>query len=601
MDRKTKIVCTIGPAVATFEQKLALMEAGMNVARLNFSHGTYDDHQESIDQLKKAREIRGMPMAIMLDTKGPEVRVGPMPEGGIEVKSGQKITLIKEGMGSDQAFAITPPHIIDDLEVGQTVLIDDGYIESEMCEKTGQGVVIEIKNPGRISSHKGINIPGVDLNLPSLTEKDIDDIMFGCKNDIDIVAASFVRTAEDVLVMKRLLLELGKPEILVIAKIESALGVENFDSILQVADGIMVARGDLGVEVPLNRVPKLQKMMIKKCYSAAKICVTATQMLESMIHNPRPTRAEVSDVANAIYDSTSAVMLSGETAIGKYPIEACKMMKSIADQAENDFDYKAFFYTEYSQQFNDISSSVALAAVKTSYSASAKSIFTFTSTGYTARVMSRFRPCIPIIALTTNPKTYQQLALSWGVVPALTKESKDVKDAFVHASCFAISNSLARYGDLVVVTAGSSFGISGTTNTMIVRHIGDVLVRGFANEESNKRIFGKVALILSDNLDKEIYTKNRIVVITRCIDKTLEKLKSASGIVLQNSPDDIISVELVKKFAEKHSIPYIIRADGATSLLTDGLAVTLDASRGLVFKGSIPSDDEVVAKVCKLD
>lgn len=598
MEAKTKIICTMGPAVSSLEKKLALIDAGMNVARINFSHGTHKEHEATINDLKKAREIKDVPMAIMLDNQGPEVRVGKMPDGGVKVHSGQKLLISnKTCEGSSKQFSLTPEEIVDELEVGQTVLIDDGYIESKIVEKTAHGVVIEIANDGVISSRKGINIPNVDLKLPSLTEKDVEDIIFGCKHDIDIIAASFVRCAEDVLVIKRLLMELGKSKVLVIAKIESSLGVKNFDSILQVADGIMVARGDLGVEVPLTTVPKLQKMMIKKCYSQAKICVTATQMLESMIHNPRPTRAEVSDVANAIYDSTSAVMLSGETAVGAYPIETCKLMRDIASQAESDFDYKAFFYSDSSHQYNDISSSVALAAVRTSYSANAKAVFTFTSSGYTARVMSRFRPQIPIIALTEHIKTYHQLSISWGIVPALTKAAQDVKDAFIHASCFALARGIAHYGDLVVVSAGSSFGISGTTNTMIVRHIGDVIVRGHVGH--GKRVFGKAFLLLSEDLDKKAITKNHIVVINRCEEGTLQLIENAQGIILQNSPDDIDSVAWVKKFAKERNIPYITRADGATALLHNDDEITLNPKRGLVFKGTVPSDDEIVARVCR--
>ena len=588
----------MGPAVAGLEKKLALIDAGMNVARINFSHGTHEEHATTINDLKKAREIKDVPMAIMLDNQGPEVRVGKMPEGGVKVKAGQKILISKKQIeGSNKQFSLRPDHVVDELEVGQIVLIDDGYIESKIVEKSADGIVIEIGNDGVISSNKGINVPDVDLSLPSLTEKDIEDIIFGCNQEIDVIAASFVRTAEDVLVIKRLLMEIGKPKVLVIAKIESSLGVKNFDSILQVADGIMVARGDLGVEVPLTTVPKLQKMMIKKCYSHAKICVTATQMLESMIHNPRPTRAEVSDVANAIYDSTSAVMLSGETAVGAYPIETCQLMQKIVKQAESDFDYEAFFYHDSTHQYNDISSSVALAAVRTSYSANAKAVFTFTSSGYTARVMARFRPQIPIIALTEHIQTYHQLSMSWGIVPALTKAAQDVKDAFIHASCFALSRGIAHYGDLVVVSAGSAFGISGTTNTMIVRHIGDVLVRGHSGH--GKRVFGKASLLLSEDLDQKVITKNHIVVINRCEESTLTCLQNAQGLILQNSPDDIDSVAWVKKFTKEHNIPYITRADGAMSLLKNDDEITLDPKRGLVFKGTVPSDDEIVARVCK--
>src|SRR5581483_1632105 len=447
MRTRTKIICTIGPAVGTYEKILELIDAGMNVARLNFSHGTHDEHLKIIQFLKKAREEKKLPLAIMLDTKGPEIRLGMVKNDQFPVKAKQRLYLVKEEcLGSEEKVQVTPALVLDTLDVGMRVLIDDGYLITHVIEKNERGVVIEIENPGLIKSHKGVNVPGVDIALPAMTEQDRKDIAFGCKNDIDIIAASFIRSAEHVLQIKRLLAEYKKSEIIVIAKIENSLGVQNFDGIIQVADGIMVARGDLGVEMPVQQVPGLQKMMIRKCYQAAKPVITATQMLESMIKNPRPTRAEVSDVANAIYDNTSAVMLSGETAVGAYPIETVKLMKSIIDEAEKGFNYRDFFNRESRIDFNDVSNSVALASVKTAYSAQAQGIFCFTNSGFTGRMVSRFRPEMPIVVLSHDKKIYNQMALNWGIIPVDPVAASNVQEALAVTSCFALQKGIVRYG-----------------------------------------------------------------------------------------------------------------------------------------------------------
>lgn len=475
MLRKTKIICTIGPSVRSYEKILQLIDAGMNVARLNFSHGTSKEHQETIEMLKKARKEKAVPLAIMLDTKGPEIRLGAIKNHSLEVFSKQKILITKEEvLGDANGISIQPSFVLDSLQVGAQVLFDDGYILTKVIEISKKGILVEIENNGIIRSYKGVNVPGIHIDLPSMTEQDIKDILFGCRLDIDLIAASFIRSAEHVLEIKRLLISQEKSEILVIAKIENSLGIKNFDAILQVADGIMVARGDLGVELPLNQVPRLQKMMIRKCRQAGKPVITATQMLESMITNPLPTRAEVSDVANAIYDSTSAVMLSGETAAGKYPIQVVQMMKEIAEETEKDFNYRQLFANDSAMGFKDIAitNSVALASVKTAYSSCAKGIFVFTNSGFSARALSRLRPEIPIIALTPHSKVYHQLALEWGVTPALSSAQKNIQEAFIQISNFALEQGIVQLGDLVVVVAGDPFGISRTTNTMIVETIG---------------------------------------------------------------------------------------------------------------------------------
>ncbi len=472
MQTRTKIICTIGPAVNSYEKILELIHAGMNVARLNFSHGTHAEHLKVIDMLKKARAEQKVPLAIMLDTKGPEIRIGKIAQDKMALVAGQKLLLVKEEVEGDfQRLNVHPAIVFDHLEVGVKILFDDGNITSRVIEILPHGALVEIENSGILKSRKGVNIPGVDIELPAMTSQDVEDLVFGCAQDVDLIAASFIRSADHVREIKQLLAEQGNPEILVIAKIENSQGVRNFESILQAADGIMVARGDLGVELPLKQVPSLQKMMIRKCYQASKPVITATQMLESMIQNPRPTRAEVSDVANAIYDSTSAVMLSGETAVGLYPIEAVKMMKSIAMEAEKDFDYRTFFQHLSEIDLNDISTSVALASVRTAYCSHACAIFVFTSSGLTTRHVSRFRPQMPIIALTSNHKLYHQMALSWGVLSMEPYAAKNIQEAFARTVELAQQHELVHKGDLVIVTAGSPFGISGTTNMMLVERL----------------------------------------------------------------------------------------------------------------------------------
>ncbi len=467
---RTKIVCTIGPAVLKFETMVALMEAGMDVARLNFSHGVEEEHHRSIQNLKKAREKLGRPMAIMVDTQGPEVRIGKVHNDAIPIAPKQRLKFALEGDGIE-TIAIHPVEVFSVLRVGLRVLFDDGYLIADVIEKGPKFAVLEMQNGGTLKSGKKMNLPGVHLPIPAMTPKDIADIQFACQHDVEVVAGSFIRSAEHILAIRKELEKHGKPNILVVAKIESTEGIEQFDKIVEVADGIMIARGDLGVELDLALVPKLQKMMIRKCFQASKPSITATQMLESMITNPRPTRAEVSDVANAIYDATSCIMLSGETAVGKYPIETVQRMRSIAQEAESDFDYRAFFEHRSQCEESDLSSAIAMAAVKTAYGAKAKAIFSFTATGATARLVSRLRPEMPIIALTDDPSTYHQLALNWGVVPLLGGRCDNFRQAFALASNLALARGLIAVGDVVVVTTGTPFGQKGSTNTMVVETI----------------------------------------------------------------------------------------------------------------------------------
>lgn len=582
----------MGPAVNSYEKIVELIEAGMNVARINFSHGTYEEHKKTIDLLKKARSDLGIPLGIMLDTKGPEIRVGilstprPVAEKALLILSDEKTA-------SGEELPVSPGIALEPLSVGDLVLFDDGYISSRVVEKKRGKVVVEILNKGVIKSRKGINMPNVDVPLPALTEQDIADIKFGCEQNIDCIAASFIRSADHVREIKELLFEQGKGDTLVFAKIENSTGVKNFDTILQVADGIMVARGDLGVELPIEQVPLLQKMMIRKCHHAAKTCITATQMLESMIENPRPTRAEASDVANAVYDSSSAIMLSGETAVGKYPIETVRLMHRIVVAAEADFPFLDFFDRNARVGSYDISTSISLASVKTAYSSGAKAIFAFTSTGTTARMISKFRPEMPIIALTPYEKTYHQLSIAWGVIPATPRATSTVQEGVNVTSAFARVHGLLEFGDLVVITAGSPFGMTGTTNTMIVESIGEVLVRGQIYDLPE--VSGLVFIALTPDTLAAKRASGKIVVLPSYSDPYLPLIKNAKGVILQNHPQDTKSEEEALEACKALSIPLITRADGALRRLQDGQAITLDPRKGAVYKkasGSPPKAND---------
>ena len=588
---RTKIICTIGPSVNSVEKMVQLIDAGMNVARLNFSHGTQEEHLETIEKLKKARELCKVPMAIMLDTKGPEIRIGKIKNDLIQITAKQRILLVKEALiGDEKKLPITPPSVIDHLEPGCTILIDDGYIICKVVEVSREGALIEFQNAGVIKSHKGVNLPGIDVDLPAMTAQDVSDISFGCLHDVDLIAASFIRSADHVRAIKELLVSRGKSDIHLLAKIENRLGVQNFDSILFVAYGIMVARGDLGVELPIQEVPTLQKMMIRKSLQAGKPVVTATQMLESMIKNPRPTRAEASDVANAVYDSTSAVMLSGETAVGAYPIETVKLMRQIIEEAEKDFPYRDFFYHNSRKDSHDISTSISSATVKTAYSSGAKAIFASTNSGFTARLISRFRPEMPIVALTANRKTYHQLALNWGVIAADPVAAQNVQEAFSITSAFARKHKIVEYGDLIVLTAGAPFGVTGTTNMMIVESIGNVLVRSHVG--SGKKIHGKIAALLSAEDQKKAALQDCIVVISHFDERMQTLLKEVKGIILENDPDDAESERKALLAAKSLGIPIVVRADGALQILQDGQFVTLDPQRGLIYKGNLEENEE---------
>ncbi|MBP1906721.1 pyruvate kinase [Paenibacillus turicensis] len=470
--RKTKIVCTIGPSSESLENIKKLIMAGMNVSRLNFSHGDFEEHGNRINTIRKASEELGKSVAILLDTKGPEIRTGVLKEDSLELVQDEFITLTTEEIKGDKdRISITYENLPNDVEVGSTILIDDGLIGLTVVDIQGTEIKCRIVNGGTIKSKKGVNVPGVAISLPGITEKDANDIKFGIEQGIDFIAASFVRKASDVLEIRQLLEKHNASHIQIISKIENQQGVDNLDEILEVSDGLMVARGDLGVEIPAEDVPLAQKMMIEKCNIAGKPVITATQMLDSMQRNPRPTRAEASDVANAIFDGTDAIMLSGETAAGKYPIESVLTMSRIAEKAESALEYHEIFMKQANAQQTTVTEAISQAVANSALELNAKAIVTSTETGYTARMISKYRPKSPIIAVTTEDQTLRRLALTWGVTPVKGNFASSTDEMFDYAMKGGLESGLVKEGDLVVITAGVPLGRSGSTNLIKIGQI----------------------------------------------------------------------------------------------------------------------------------
>lgn len=466
--RKTKIICTIGPASESEENLRKLMKAGMNVARFNFSHGSHEEHKAKFARALKVSGELGVSVATLLDTKGPEIRLRDFAAGKVELKAGQEFILTTEEiLGDETRASITYKNLKEDVKEGSRVLIDDGKIEMEVKKIEGEEIVCKVLNGGMVSNHKGINVPGVDLTMPYISDVDRADIMFGIQMGFDFIAASFVRNKEDVLAIREILDE-NKSPIKIISKIESLQGIQNLEEILSVSDGIMVARGDMGVELPMEEVPIIQKKMIKMAVAAGKHVITATQMLESMIHNPRPTRAEANDVANAIYDGTTAIMLSGESAAGKYPVEAVETMARIAERTENAIDYDSRMLRSTPRNLDDVTTAISYATCTTSMRLSAQAIITVTMSGFTAGMVSRYKPKCQIIACSVNPRVCRQMALMWGVTPILMSKEETTKELFDEAIHLAKKQGLVENGDTVVLTAGMPLGVSGKTNMIQV-------------------------------------------------------------------------------------------------------------------------------------
>lgn len=471
--RKTKIICTLGPSTDDEKVLRELFLSGMDVARFNFSHATHEEHLGRLKKIEKLREELGIPVATLLDTKGPEIRLRTFKDNKkIHLKEGQTFILTSRDIeGDEKQVSISYPNLIYDIDVGTTILIDDGLVEMTVKEVTATDIICTVKNGGIISNRKGVNVPGVHLSMPFISDKDREDILFGIKHNFDFIAASFVSTADDIREIRKMLKK-HNSQTKVIAKIENYHGVEHIDEIIDVSDGIMIARGDMGVEIPYEEVPVLQKMIIKKVYQAGKQVITATQMLDSMMKNPRPTRAETTDVANAIYDGTSAIMLSGETAAGAYPVEALKTMVKITVRTEADIDYKKRFRLQEVCQSPDITDAISRATVTTAHDLNAKMIITVTTSGKTARMISRYRPECQIMGCTTDPMVYRQLSMAWGVTPLLIAVEHDTFELFDHAIQAVEKAGYLQDGELAVLTAGVPLGTSGTTNLIKVQIAG---------------------------------------------------------------------------------------------------------------------------------
>lgn len=578
--RKTKIVCTIGPASESIEKLSQLIEAGMNVARLNFSHGDFEEHGARITNIREAAKQTGKTVAILLDTKGPEIRTATFENGTAELIAGNEVSIsMEEVVGTAERFSVTYPGLIDDVHVGSRILLDDGLIELEVIGKTDTEIQTKILNSGTIKNKKGVNVPNVKVKLPGMTEKDVNDIRFGIQQGVDFIAASFVRRASDVLEIRELLEENNASHIAIIPKIENQEGVDNIDEILEVSDGLMVARGDLGVEIPAEEVPLVQKELIKKCNALGKPVITATQMLDSMQRNPRPTRAEASDVANAIFDGTDAIMLSGETAAGSYPVESVKTMNNIARRAEQALQYKEILQNRSKISGNTITDAIGQSVAHTALNLEAAAIVTPTESGHTARMISKYRPKAPIIAVTSDPGVQRRLSLVWGVMAQLGEEASTTDEMLDISVQQAMNTGLITHGDLIVITAGVPVGETGTTNLMKVHVVGDIITKG--QGIGRKTAFGKVVIANSGAEANEKMKEGNILVTNSTDRDMMGALEKAVALIVEEggltSHAAVVGLSL--------GIPVIVGVEDATSILKDGQDVTVDASRGTIYNG----------------
>ena len=531
--KKTKIVATIGPASESEEVLRKLFTEGVNVARLNFSHGSHKEHKLKIDRIKKLRREMDIPIGIMLDTKGPEIRLGDI-DGEVLLKSGEEFILTnKDLVGDEKIVSISYKDLYKDVRVGGKILIDDGLVELLVKEIRGEEIITEVENSGLVSSHKGVNVPGANLNLPALTERDIEDIRFGIKEDIDFIAASFVRSREDVLAIRKVLEEERDYTTKIISKIESQRAVEEIDEIIEVSDGIMVARGDLGVEIETEAVPIVQKEIIKKCNIVGKTVITATQMLDSMIRNPRPTRAETNDVANAVLDGTSAVMLSGETASGKYPLEAVVTMRKILEYTENTIDHDEILENRIRDVEKSMTNAIGRSACVIARDLGAEAIITATTSGNTSRAIAKFRPETPIIASTPFEKIKNQLSLVWGISPVKVLNFKDTDNLIDASMEIAVSKGFIKSGDLVVLTAGVPAGIAGSTNLLKIESVSEILGRGTPIGKKKKKARAIVANRLED-LEDGFKTKD-IIVCQGTDGRMIPYMEKSSGFITEEA------------------------------------------------------------------
>lgn len=580
--RKTKIVCTIGPASESIEMLTELIASGMNVARLNFSHGDYEEHGNRIKNIKKAAKEAGKSVAILLDTKGPEIRTGNFKDGKAEITEGSTVYISMTSVeGTAERFSITYDGLINDIEIGSKILLDDGLIELEVDGINHEQNEIRTKalNAGKISNKKGVNVPNVKVNLPGMTEQDARDIRFGVQEEVDFIAPSFIRRQSDVMEIKKLLEELDATHMQIIPKIENQEGVDNIESILEVSDGAMVARGDLGVEIPAEDVPLVQKALIKKCNDVGKPVITATQMLDSMQRNPRPTRAEASDVANAIFDGTDAIMLSGETAAGDYPVESVQTMSNIALKTETGLDNELILKNRSRATEMTITDAISQSVTHTAMNLEASAIITATESGHTARMISKYRPKAPIVAVTFTEGVGRQLALVWGVHATIGRQATSTDEMLDIAIERGLSTKLFERGSQVVITAGVPVGESGTTNLLKVHVIGDIVAKG--QGIGRRTASGKV--VVAKNAKEAIANVSEgDILVTHATDRDMmPAIEKASGIITEQggltSHAAVVGLSL--------GIPAIVGVANVFELIKNGEIHTMDGAKGDIYKG----------------
>ena len=579
--RKTKIICTLGPSTDKDGVLRELVANGMNVARFNFSHGSYEEHKGRLDMLKAIRAELNKPVAALLDTKGPEIRLKEFKNGVEMLEAGQTFTLTtREVEGTKEICSVTYKDLPHDVHEGGTIMLDDGLIMLRIEKVTDTDITCTVLNSGKIKTKKGVNVPGVHLSMPYLSQKDREDIIFGIQNGFDFIAASFVRTAQDVYDIRNLLNEYDS-NIRIIAKIENREGVNNIDSILSAADAVMVARGDLGVEIDFTELPGIQKNIIDRSFSFGKPIVTATQMLDSMMVNPRPTRAEISDVANAIYDGTSAIMLSGETAAGAYPVEALKTMSAIAERTENEPHYRDERFKDAAHGQISVSDATAHAACLTARDVNAAAIVTVSESGNTARLLSKYRPTQPIIACVMNEQVQRQLSLSWGITSLLMGPAKSTDELIEMSTALAQKNGYLHNGELAVVTAGVPVGVSGTTNMIKIHMVGNCLSTGVGVGRENADLTsasGKACVCRTLDEVRAKFKPGMVLVVPSTTNEMLEYVRDAAALVVEeaglNSHAAIAGKALLK--------PTIVGALGACSHIRDGLDIAVDCAHGSV-------------------
>lgn len=576
--RRTKIVCTLGPSSSEPGVLKQLLAAGMDVARLNFSHGSHDSHARTLAAARQAAREEGKNLAVMLDTKGPEIRLGTFRAGRVELAEGQNFVLTTgEVEGDEERVSVNYPGIVHDVQPGTRILLDDGLLVLEVLKVQPGEVCCRVLAGGELSDRKGVNIPGIHLNLPFLSEKDKADLHFAADNDFDFIAASFVRQAADVLEI-RAILESRRSSVQIIAKIESREGVDNLEQILMVSDGVMVARGDLGVEIPAEDVPLVQKMIISRCNALGKPVITATQMLESMIRNPRPTRAEASDVANAIFDGTDAVMLSGETAAGRFPVDAVATMARIAERTETALHYEQILESFDFPGERSVTAAISYATCRAAQELGASAVITATQTGFTARMISKYKPRARIVAVTPRETVARALALTWGVYPVLCPPTTTTDEMFEAAVSAALHSGHVQNGDLVLITAGVPVGVSGATNLLRVHTVGEVILRGTGI--GKKPVTGVVRVAGRGSAAASL--REGEILVAPCTDSEyVPYLERAAGLIVEEggltSHAAVVALQL--------GLPVVVGAQDATTAVNNGETVTIDPVRGLIYRG----------------